>query len=100
MEFLISQIFGMVASLTALLSMQTKKIRNVLVMLLICNGSGALSYILVGGFSGCGLYIAAIVQSLVYFAIRQTNKKAPAFFDVDFCCCFYRMRDCNLQKCF
>ena len=54
MEFLISQLFGIAASVCALTSMQVKSIKKVLGWNLSCNVMSGLSYILVGGFSGKG----------------------------------------------
>lgn len=79
MEFIFSQICGLIVSLAIVISMQLKDIRKVLVGQLICNSVGALSYILVGGLSGCGIYIVALLQSIVYFVFRIRNKKAPLF---------------------
>ena len=77
MEFYFSQICGIIVSFFAIASMQLKNIKKILVCQLICNGIGALSYILVGGLSGCGIYIVALGQTIVYFLLRQKEKKAP-----------------------
>ena len=79
MEFVISQICGMLVSVFAILSMQLKNVKHILVCQLICNVAGAFSYILLGGFSGCGIYIVAVVQTIVYYFYSKTNKKAPNF---------------------
>lgn len=84
MEFIISQICGIIVSLAIVVSMQAKDIRKVLAGQLICNSVGALSYILVGGLSGCGIYIVALSQSVIYFIYRIKNKKAPLFLGVAF----------------
>lgn len=77
MEFWFSQICGLIVSVAAIVSMQLKGIRGVLVCQLICNGVGAVSYILLGGFSGCGIYLVALGQAIVYFCFRVKDKKAP-----------------------
>ena len=77
MEFYLSQIIGIFVFLSAIASMQFKNIVAVLVSQLICNGLGALNFILLGSYSGCGICIVALVQSIVYFLIRYRNKKAP-----------------------
>lgn len=77
MEFVFSQICGLIVSVAAIVSMQLKSIKGVLVCQLICNGVGALSYILLGGFSGCGIYLVALSQAVVYFFFRIKEKKAP-----------------------
>ena len=77
MEFIFSQICGAIVSVSAIVSMQLKSIKWALACVLICNGVGAVSYILLGGFSGCGIYLVALLQSIVYFIFRSKNKKAP-----------------------
>lgn len=77
MEFIFSQICGIIVSVAAIISMQLKNIKTVLLCQLICNGVGALSYILVGGLSGCGIYIVALLQSIIFFIYRAKGKKAP-----------------------
>lgn len=77
MEFLFSQVCGLIVSVAIVASMQFKDIRYALTCQLICNSVGALSYILVGGLSGCGIYIVALSQTIVYFIFRLKNKKAP-----------------------
>lgn len=67
---LISQILGIIVCLAAIVSMQFKNVKYVLICQLICNGLGALCYILDGGFSGCGIYIVATLQVLVYYILR------------------------------
>jgi hypothetical protein len=46
---------------------------------------------LLDGFSGCGLYLVAVIQSVVYFVFRAKDKKAPpllaAVFVVAFAAC-------------
>jgi hypothetical protein len=67
----ISQILGIIVCLAAIVSMQFKNVKYVLICQLICNGLGALCYILDGGFSGCGIYIVATLQVLVYYILRR-----------------------------
>lgn len=77
MDFLFSQICGGIVSVAAIFSMQLKSIASILFCQLICNGVGALSYILLGGFSGCGIYLVALAQTVVYYWFRKQGKKAP-----------------------
>lgn len=84
MEFYFSQICGLIVSAAAIASMQLKGIKSVLVCQLVCNGVGALSYILLGGFSGCGIYLVALGQSIVYFFFRLKDKKAPMLVAIGF----------------
>ena len=88
MEFLISQLFGIAASVCALTSMQVKSIKKVLGWNLSCNVMSGLSYILVGGFSGSGICFAAIAQVLIYFVYRLKNVKPPKFLMWIFACIY------------
>ena len=67
MDFIFSQICGLIVSVAAIVSMQLKNVKWILVCQLICNGIGALSYILLDGLSGCGIYLVALLQSIVPF---------------------------------
>ena len=84
MEFIFSQVCGIIASVAAIVSMQLKSIKGVLTCQLVCNGIGAFSYILLGGLSGCGIYLVALAQAIVYFFFRYKNKKAPIIVAVIF----------------
>ena len=84
MDFYISQICGLVGSLAAILSMQLKSIKHILVCQLVCNGIGAISYILLGGLSGCGIYLVALLQTISYSYFRIKEKKAPKWLAVTF----------------
>ena len=89
MEFMFSQICGIIVSISAILSMQVKNMRLVLLFQVICNGVGALSYILVGGLSGCGIYLVALLQSLIFFVYRVKEKKAPTVLTYIFVAAFF-----------
>lgn len=88
MEFIISQLCGFIVSAFAILSMQLKNIKHILICQLVCNGLGALSYIMLGGFSGCGIYIAACVQTVLYYVFNLKNIKPHAMFTVFFMAVF------------
>ena len=75
MSNIISQICGLIVSIAAITSMQLKNIKFILICQLICNGVGAASYILLGGLSGCGIYLVALAQVGVCFFYRIKNKK-------------------------
>ena len=75
MDFIFSQICGLIVSVAAIVSMQLKNVKWILVCQLICNGIGALSYILLDGLSGCGIYLVALLQSIVFYIYRQGEEK-------------------------
>lgn len=88
MEFIISQLCGFAVSVAAILSMQLKNIKHILICQLVCNFLGAISYIMLGGFSGCGIYIAACVQTVLYYVFNLKNIKPHALFTVFFMAVF------------
>lgn len=88
MEQTAAFILGLLSSAAALTSMQLKNMRLVLICQIICNGTGAFSYILTGGLSGCGIYLVAILQCVIYFVLRSKNRKTPKFLAVAFAFCY------------
>ncbi len=78
MEYIISQIIGIVVCVFAVASLQLKDIKNAMLCQVICNGLGTVSYLLLdGGLSGCGIYLVATLQSLVFFLLRKYEKEEP-----------------------
>ncbi len=84
MYFILSQIIGLIVSFSAIMSMQMKNVKAILTWQLVCNGLGALSYILLGGFSGCGIYLVAFLQTIVFYIFRKTDTKSPTWLAVCF----------------
>lgn len=85
MPYIISQILGFVVFLFVFASMQTKDMKRVLLCQIGCNGLGMLSYVLLGGFSGCGIYLIATVQSIVFYLIRKREKEEPRWLSPVIC---------------
>ena len=79
MDYIISQIFGAAVCIFAIASMQFKDIKTVMLCQLVCNGLGTLSYVLLDGFSGFGIYLVATLQSLVFFLLRKFDKEEPGW---------------------
>jgi len=77
MDFWISQILGILVSISVLVSTQLRDIKAILVSQIVCNLLGGLSYIYVDGFSGSAVYFAAVLQSIVYFVLRIKDVKPP-----------------------
>lgn len=88
MEFWFSQICGLIVSVAAIVSMQLSNITYILFCQLICNGIGALSYIAVGGLSGCGIYLVALTQAVIYYIIRKKCSKEPQWVAFCFICVY------------
>lgn len=77
MAYILSQIFGFLVFLFVFASAQTKNMKNALLCQIGCNGFGMLSYVLLGGFSGCGIYLIATIQSAIFYFIRKNGKDEP-----------------------
>ncbi len=77
MAYILSQIFGFLVFLFVFASAQTKNMKDALLCQIGCNGFGMLSYVLLGGFSGCGIYLIATAQSVIFFFIRKNGKEEP-----------------------
>ena len=77
MTYIIAQIFGGLVSVLVFVSGQVKSMAAALLCQIGCNGFGMLSYVLLGGFSGCGIYLIATAQSALYFYLRKTGKEEP-----------------------
>lgn len=77
MSYIISQALGVIGIFFAVASMQSKNIKSVLLCQIGCNALGMLSYVLLGGLSGSGIYMIALVQSVIFCIIRQKGKEEP-----------------------
>ena len=77
MAYILSQILGFIVFFFVFASMQSKNMKTVLLCQIGCNGLGMLSYVLLGGFSGCGIYLVATVQSVLFYFIRRSGKQEP-----------------------
>lgn len=75
MEFYIAQAISIINGVLAVIMMQFKSMRKILIFQIICNLLAALSYFLLGGFSGAGICVIAIVQSVLMFIYNI--KKVP-----------------------
>lgn len=88
MDFWISQILGILVSVSVLVSTQLRDIKAILVSQIVCNLLGGLSYIFVDGFSGSAVYFAAVLQSIVYFVLRVKDVKPPKWLALVFLAVF------------
>ena len=74
-------IFGIIATIAVFASMQFKNIKTVLIIQLICNVSGMLSYFYdpeSGGTAGSIIFLVAVAQSAVFLFYRLFNKTEPS----------------------
>ena len=75
MEFYIAQGISVLTALVAVLMMQFKQMRWILAGQIAANLLTAATYLLLGGLSGAGICLLAIVQSVVMFVYAQKQKK-------------------------
>ena len=75
MEFYIAQGIGVITAIVAVFMMQLKNLKWILLCQLLANLLTAISYALLGGLSGAGISIIAIVQSIVMFFYNKKGRK-------------------------
>ena len=75
MEFYIAQGISVLTALTAIVGMQMKNMKAILLSQILANLFTASTYFLLGGFSGAGICLVAIVQAVTMFFYNQKNKK-------------------------
>ncbi len=75
MEFYIAQGISILTGIVAVVMMQFKDMKNILAGQILANLLTASTYLLLGGFSGAGICIIAIVQSVAMFL--YSLKKIP-----------------------
>lgn len=74
-EFYIAQGISVLTALTAIVTMQMKNMKGILLGQITANLLTASTYFLLGGFSGAGICLIAIVQSVVMFFYERKEKK-------------------------
>lgn len=77
MAYWLSQIFGGLVFVAVFLALQMSDMKRALLCQIACNVLGMLSYVLIGGISGCGIYLVAAFQSLVFYLYRRSEKQEP-----------------------
>ncbi len=76
LAFYIAQGISIFTGILAIVMMQLKNMKTILVFQIIVNLTASLNYLLLGGDSGALISLLAIVQSIVMF-IYNTRKKKP-----------------------
>lgn len=75
MSFYIAQGISVLTGISAVITMQFKSMKNILIGQIIMNLLTASTYFLLGGFSGAGICLLAIVQTVTMFFYNIKNKK-------------------------
>lgn len=76
---LLSQIVGYVGTVVSLISVQQKKMMNVLILGIFCNFLSASSNFLIGGFSGGCICVVALLQTVVSLLLERKQKRMPVW---------------------
>ena len=77
MEFYIAQGISVLTALTAVIGMQMKNMKGILLSQIIANFLTASTYFLLGGFSGAGICLIAILQAIIMFLYDRKQKSPP-----------------------
>ena len=75
MDFYIAQGISVLTALTAIVGMQMKNMKAILLSQILANLFTASTYILLDVFSGAGICLVAIAQAVTMFFYNQKNKK-------------------------
>jgi uncharacterized protein YybS (DUF2232 family) len=76
MEFYVAQGISILTAIVAILSMQLKSMKNILITQITANLLAASTYFLLDSFSGAGISLIAIIQLIVMY-IYNKNGKTP-----------------------
>ncbi len=74
--FYLAQGISVLTGIIAIIMMQLKNMKTILLFQIIVNLTASLNYLLLGGDSGAFISLLAIIQSIVMF-VYNTNKKKP-----------------------
>lgn len=77
MNFYIAQGIGIIIAVIAIASVQLKNLRKILICQIVVNTLSALNYTLLGGLSGAGVNLFAIVQTIWIYLFNIKNKPFP-----------------------
>ena len=80
-EFYIAQGISILTAVVAILSMQMKSMKTILITQICANLLASSTYFLLGGFSGAGISLIAIIQLIVMY-VYDIKQKKPHWFVV------------------
>jgi hypothetical protein len=87
--FWIAQSISVVTTLIAILCMQLKKMNMILLCQITSNFLAGLTYLLLGGISGLGISIIAVVQSVIMYFYGKKGKSPHPIVTVAFCASYF-----------
>jgi len=85
-------------TVSVIVSMQFKNIKALLCSQIVCNVLGCLSLLFAGGISGGAVYMAAILQAVIYFIFRIKEKEPPMWLAYVFFALFIACSVTTYQK--
>ncbi len=77
MNFYIAQAVGILVAVASIVSVQFNSIQKILASQILINSLASLNYALLGGFSGAGVNIFAIFQTIWIYFYNKKSKKFP-----------------------
>ena len=87
--FWIAQSISVVTTVIAILCMQLKKMNMILICQITSNFLAGLTYLLLGGISGLGISIIAVVQSVIMYFYGKKGKSPHPIVTVAFCVSYF-----------
>jgi len=84
MNFYLIQGISILTTIAAIWSMQFKSMKGILLSKMVVNLLCASSYFFLDGFSGAGICLVAIVQSIVLYFYNVKNKETPLWVIIAF----------------
>ena len=78
-NFIIAQIFGFLCIVFNVLSMQMKRRRNIIFMLLCLSLFAALNFIFLGQFAGSYVSLFAILETAINYLFEKKQKPVPVY---------------------
>ena len=84
MEFYIAQGISILTAIVAILSMQMKSMKGILITQIAANLLASSTYFILGGFSGAGISLIAIIQLIVVFLYNINDKEPHKFLVIPF----------------
>ena len=87
--FWIAQSISVVTTLIAILCMQLKKMNMILLCQITSNFLAGMTYLLLGGISGLGISIIAVVQSVIMYFYGKKGKSPHPIVTVAFCASYF-----------
>ena len=77
--FVLAQIFGVLGMIANVLSMQMKKRKNILIMLLLLSLFSALNFLCLGSITGAFISLFGIVEMIINYIFEKNKKDVPIY---------------------